>query len=116
MRQSSLRPSGRSSRMTSIAWALASALFLFTAENIWIDPWLRHKSVRIPSLVPEAFSGAWVLALALGGIALVLLVMCQILLTRDRNLAVWTKVGTGYRGAGRLAAQCAMDPRNHATH
>ena len=52
-------------------------------------------SVRIPSLVPEALSGAWVLALALGGIGLVLLVMCQILLTRDRNLAVWTKVGTG---------------------
>ena len=95
MRQSSLRPSGRSSRITSIAWALASALFLFTAENIWIDPWLRHMSVRIPSLVPEALSGAWVLALALGGIGLVLLVMCQILLTRDRNLAVWTKVGTG---------------------
>ena len=89
------RPSSQSSKMASIAWGLASALFLFTAENIWIDPWLRQKAPRIPSLVPEAFSGAWVLALALGGIGLVLLVMCQILLTRDRNLAVWTKVGTG---------------------
>jgi hypothetical protein len=88
--------------MTSIAWALASALFLFTAENIWMDPWLRNKSHTIPSLVPEALSGAWFLALAVGGIALVLLVVCQILLTRDRNLAVWTKVGTGIAVLGVL--------------
>src|SRR5271155_4762734 len=92
MRQGSLRPSGHRSRMTSIAWVLASALFLFTAENIWMDPWLRHKSHRIPSLVPEALSGAWFLALAVGGIALVLLVVCQVLLTRDRNVSFWTKV------------------------
>ncbi len=88
--------------MTSIAWALASALFLFTAENFWIDPWLRNKSLRIASLVPEALSGTWYLALAVGGIALVLLVVCQILLTRDRNLAVWTKVGTGIAVLGVL--------------
>jgi len=30
-----------------------------------------------------------------GGIALAFLVMCQILLTKDRSLSVWTKVGTG---------------------
>jgi hypothetical protein len=70
-------------------------LFLFTTENIWIDPWLRNKSHRIPSLVPEALSGAWFLTFAICGIALTLLVVCQILLMRDRDLYVWTKMGTG---------------------
>jgi|HubBroStandDraft_1064217.scaffolds.fasta_scaffold20349_3 hypothetical protein len=92
MRRSSLRAPSQRSRMTSIAWGLASLLFLFTSENIWIDPWLRNKFRRIPSLVPEALSGTWFLALAVGGIALVLLVVCQILLTRDRNVPFWTKV------------------------
>jgi hypothetical protein len=80
---------------TWIVWGLASVLFLFTAENIWIDPWLRNKSHWIPSLVPEALSGAWFLAFAICGIALTLLVVCQILLIRDRDLHVWTKMGTG---------------------
>jgi hypothetical protein len=70
-------------------------LFLFTAENIWVDPWLKNKSHRILSLVPEALSGAWFLAFAICGIALTLLVVCQILLIRDRHLPIWTKVGTG---------------------
>jgi hypothetical protein len=81
--------------MNWIAWGLASALFLFTAENLWIDPWLRSKSHRIPSFVPEALSGAWFVAFTIGSIALTLLVVCQILLIRDRVLPVWTKVGTG---------------------
>jgi hypothetical protein len=95
MRRDLSSSSGQSSSVTWIAWGLASVLFLFTAENIWIDPWLRNKSHRIPSLVPEALSGAWFLALAIGGIALTLLVVCHILLIRDRNLSAWTKVGTG---------------------
>lgn len=69
-------------------------LFLFTTENIWIDPWLRNKSHLIPSLVPEALSGAWFLAFAICGIALTLLVVCQILLIRDRGLHVGAKMGT----------------------
>jgi len=81
--------------MTRIVWGLASALFFFIAENIWIDPWFRNRSLRVPSLVPEALSGAWFLAFAIGGIALTLLVVCQILLIRDRALHVWTKMGTG---------------------
>lgn len=95
MKRGSLRPSGQSSRITRMAWGLASALFLFTAENIWIDRWLRNRSHRIPSLAPEALSGAWFLAFAICGIALTLLVMCQILLMRDRDVHVWTKMGTG---------------------
>jgi hypothetical protein len=95
MSRGSLRPSGQRSRITLIAWGLASLLFLFTVENIWIDPWLRNKSHKIPSMVPEALSGSWFLALMVGGIAFAFLVMCQILLTQDRSLSVWTKVGTG---------------------
>src|SRR5260370_27481294 len=95
MRRGSLRPSRQRSRIAQIAWVLASVLFFFTAENIWIDPWLRNRSHRIPSLVPEALSGAWFLAFAIGGIALTLLVVCQILLIRDLGLHDWTKIWTG---------------------
>jgi hypothetical protein len=35
------------------------------------------------------------LAFAIGGIALLLLVVCQILLISERHLSAWTKVGTG---------------------
>ncbi len=95
MKRGSFSPSSQTSRITRIAWGLASVLFLFTVENIWIDPWLRNKSHLIPSLVPEALSGAWFLALAICGVALTLLVVCQILLIRDRDLCVWTKLRTG---------------------
>ena len=81
--------------MTRIALGLASTLFLFIAENIWIDPWLRHKHHRIPSLVPQALSGAWFLAFVIGGVILALLVVWQILLMRDPIVPVWTKMGTG---------------------
>src|SRR6266849_836482 len=95
MRSGSLLPSGRRSRMMRIAWGVACMLFFFTAENIWIDPWLRSKSHRIPSLVPEALSGAWFLAFAIGGVALTLLLLWQILMIRDTTLPVRTKMGTG---------------------
>jgi hypothetical protein len=92
----SLRALGRTSMLTWTAWCLASVLLLFTAENIWFDPWLRSKSHhRIPSLVPEALCGVWFLAFALGGIGLTLLMVYQILLIQNRRLHVWTKVGTG---------------------
>lgn len=95
MSRGSLRPPGRRWRTTLVAWGLASILFLFTVENIWIDPWLRNKSHQTLSMVPEALSGSWFLALMVGGIILAFLVMCQILLIKDRSLSVWTKVGTG---------------------
>jgi len=95
MKNGSLRSSAQRLRITRFVWVLAAILFSFTAENIWIDPWLRNKSHRIPSLVPEALSGAWFLAFAVGGIVLILLVFCQILLIRDLALDTWTKIGTG---------------------
>jgi len=95
MPQDSLRYSGQRSKMKWIAWGLASLLFFFTVENIWVDPWLRSKHHRMPSLVPEALSGTWFLAFAVGGIALILLFLTEILLIRDRAGSLWTKTGTG---------------------
>ncbi len=91
----SRRYSGGRWRIARIAWGLAAMLFFFTAENIWIDRWLRNKFQRLPSLVPEGLSGIWFLAFAIGGSALTLLVFCEVLLIRDRGLAPRTKVGTG---------------------
>jgi hypothetical protein len=45
--------------------------------------------------VPVALSGAWFLAVVIGGIALALLVVSQALLVRDRTVSVWRKVATG---------------------
>jgi hypothetical protein len=95
MRLGPPRPSERKTGITWITWSIASILFLFTAENIWIDPWFRNKSQLLPSLVPEALSATWFFVLAIGAIALVLLISCQILLLRDHGVSVRTKAGTG---------------------
>jgi hypothetical protein len=81
--------------MTWIAWGLASAVSLFLAENIWIDPWLRNKSHAIPSMVPQALSGTWFLAFAIGGITLTVLLVYQVLMIGDRVVPLSTKLGTG---------------------
>jgi hypothetical protein len=95
MTRASLPSSGPGTRIASIAWRLTLVLFLFTSENLWIDRWLRTKSHRILSLVPAALSGLWFLAFVVGSVALLLLVLCQILLIRDRNVHFSTKLGVG---------------------
>jgi hypothetical protein len=94
MDRGALHPTGRTPKIAWVAGALASVLVVFMIQNIWIDPWARHRSHRIPSLVPEAQSGMWFLAFAAGGIILVLLIVCLILLLRDRNAALGSKLGT----------------------
>jgi hypothetical protein len=89
-----LTPAGRTPKIAWIAGVLASALILFLIQNIWIDPWARHRSHRIPSFVPEAQSGMWFLVFAAGGVILVLLIVCLILLIRERNVALGTKLAT----------------------
>ena len=75
---------------------LAGAIFLFTLENVWLDPWIRSKSHRrLPSFVPESLGGTWVIAFSILVMALILAVVCQVLLSRDRGLAKWKKVLTG---------------------
>jgi hypothetical protein len=95
MGRGSLRFPCQRMRLTWIVWGLASVLFLFTAENLWVDPWLRHKFHRIPSLVPEALSGVWFLVFLVGGLLLALLILFQILLLLNRDIHLGTKIGTG---------------------
>lgn len=94
MDRASLNPTARTPKIAWFAGALASVLILFMIQNIWIDPWARHRSHRIPSLVPEAQSGTWFLVFAAGGVILVLLIVCLILLVRDRNVALGTRLAT----------------------
>ena len=95
MTRDSPRSQDQTSRIPWLVWLLAAGLFLFTSENIWLDPWLRHRAHRIPSLVPAALSGIWFLVFAVGGIALILLLVCEILLIRDRYVHFSTKMRFG---------------------
>jgi len=70
-----------------IAWLLIAGLCLFTAENLWIDPWLRSKSRRIPSFIPEAFSGLWLLIVLAMLMAVVLVITCLILVRRSAKIS-----------------------------
>lgn len=86
----------------SIARALAAILILFLAENLWLDPWFRGRWHRFPSLAPAPLGNAWLLIFAVLGILSALLVVCQILVLRDRTLSGFKKLGTG------TAALCAL--------
>jgi hypothetical protein len=77
-------------------WVLAAAIVAFTVENIWIDPWLARRSHhKLPSFVPEALGGAWLLILLALAITVILLVVCQVLLMRDARIALGKKAATG---------------------
>jgi len=79
-----------------IAWVLAGAICVFTIENIGIDPWVARRSHhKLPSFVPEALGGVWFLILMGLAITLILLVVCQVLLMRDAQIAGWKKALTG---------------------
>lgn len=79
------------SPLATIGWALAATLSAFTIENLWIDPWLRGKSDRFPSLKPEAFGGTWMLVSAIMALIFVLLVVSQILMWKDAASPSWKK-------------------------
>lgn len=92
-----LRDMARASEwVTRMAWVLAAAVCAFTAENLWVDPWVQRKSHhKLPSFAPEALGGVWFLILALLVITVILLVVFQILLMRNATLPKRTKVVTG---------------------
>jgi hypothetical protein len=90
-----MSPAGAASPLVWIAWALAATICLFTLENIWVDPWLRSRWHRIPSLVPDALGGAWVLTATILGVILALLATCQILLMKETNRPRWQKLLSG---------------------
>jgi len=85
----------RSSPILRIFWLLAGVLCLFTAENIWLEPWVASKAHhRLPSFIPEVMTEAWFLVALLLMITLILTVLCQILLMKDTGLERRTKVLT----------------------
>jgi hypothetical protein len=87
---------GATSAVLKTVWVLAAAIVAFTVENIWIDPWLARRSHhKLPSFVPEALGGAWLLILLALAITVILLVVCQALLMRDARIALGKKAATG---------------------
>lgn len=78
-----------------IAFTLSAFVLSFAIENLWIDPWLQHKSHRIPTLVPAQQSGEWFLAFVIAAMVGVLILICLILLVKDREAPVWSKLGVG---------------------
>ena len=85
-----------SDTILKITWALAAAIFAFTAENLWIDPWLQRKSHhKLPPLVPGALSGAWFLISLALFITVIFLVVSQVLLMRDATVPKRKKMLTG---------------------
>ena len=93
MDRSSSRAANPSTRLIRIAWVLVSPVVFVAVENILIDPWLRSRWHRFPSLVPELLSPAWFIAFATMGILCSLLVVCQILMMLDRSLPRLKKWG-----------------------
>ena len=77
------------------AWTLAICVCFFTAENVWLDPWLRQKfHRRLPSFVPEPLGAAWALVLASLGVAIILSVSCLVIIVRDKDFPLRKKVLT----------------------
>jgi hypothetical protein len=95
MSQNSTLHGGSRAKVMRIIWLVASVLVLFTAENIWIDPWLRGKSRHVPSLTLEPMSGLWFLALLGVTVFSILLIVAQVLVALDRAIPFRKRVGTG---------------------
>lgn len=95
MGQDSTLHAGSRSKVMRIIWLVASLLVLFTAENIWIAPWLKDRLPRIPNLAPEALSGFWFLALLAISMFSILLIVAQVLVALDRGIPLRKRVGTG---------------------
>jgi hypothetical protein len=71
-------------------------------ENILVDPWLKSRLHRFPSLVPKSLSPAWFIAFTMMGILCSLLVVCQVLVMLDRSLPRLKKWGMA------CASLCAL--------
>lgn len=86
-------PSGRTRGIFWFAAAVSSLVVLFTIENIWIDARLKHRLPWMPSFVPAAQSGTWFLVFALGLLVLAMVAVSLIVLLRDNNAPLWSKLG-----------------------
>jgi hypothetical protein len=83
-------PAHPGSPLAVAGWLITALLCIFTAENLWLDPWLKGKG-HLPSLVPAAMGGTWFVVCAMMAIALVLLVLSQILMWRESAAPAWKR-------------------------
>ena len=86
---------GMKSRVLLITWLLAFLLASYLVENLWLDGWLRARFPSLPTLVPESLTPLWFVLFSLGGIVCVVLIVCQVLVSRHRRILMWQKVCTG---------------------
>jgi len=85
---------GPGTALLPVAWGAATAVVLFTAENIWLDRLLRSRWQGFPSLLPEVGSTGWIVAFAVMALGCVLLVVCEIFVLRDESVVPLKKWGT----------------------
>ncbi len=87
---------GAKSRTFLITWLLALGSAVYLVENLWVEAWLRAKLDSLPSLVPEALTPWWFVVFGVGGIVCVVLIVCQVLVSRHRRISLPAKVFTGF--------------------
>lgn len=95
MSQDSPLHAGSRARVMRIIWLVASPLVLFTAENLWIAPWLKTKLPHVSNLAPEGLTGLWFLALLCVTVLSIFLIVAQVLVVLDRGIPLRKRVGTG---------------------
>src|SRR5262249_41684496 len=82
--------------LLKISWLLSAAVCAFSAENLWIDPWLQRKSHhKLPSFAPDALGGGWFFFFFALVVSVLLLIVFQVLLMRDTTLPTRKKLVTG---------------------
>ena len=78
-----------------VAWALLSGLILFVTVSVWIEPWLKSRFHRFPSLVPKAHSAVWFFDFGFCLAALMFLALSAIPVIRNPSLRLRSKVSLG---------------------
>ncbi|HTP69354.1 MAG TPA: hypothetical protein VMJ35_10665 [Dongiaceae bacterium] len=88
-------------RVSAFVWIICAAVLVFTAENLWVDPWLQRRIHRLPSLIPEPLGALWLLVFGVLVLALVLVAVALGLLFRDATVPRAQKLASA---GGLLAA------------
>jgi hypothetical protein len=86
---------GMKSRVLQITLSLAFVLALYLVENLWVDVWFRARFPALPTLAPEPLTPLWFAVFVLGGIICVVLIVCQVLVSRHRRISLRGKVCSG---------------------
>jgi hypothetical protein len=83
------------SPVAAVAWVLTGLFCLFTAENLWMDPWLERRSHGVISFAPAALGGTWMFVGAMLLICLLLLIFSHVLLLKDAQRPAWKRTVSG---------------------